>query len=140
MRLSTSLELRPEITERQTRLQSNQESAAHETAQAEGSALVHRHQGGGGDWTSSAIFFGGMILLFWFLLIAPERRRRREHQERLASLKEKDQIVTMGGIHGTIVSLDQETITIRIDDKRGTTMKISRQAVAQTRGESEEKS
>lgn len=84
----------------------------------------------GNQLFSTIVLFGGMFLLLWFFLLGPERRRRKEHQARLAALKEKDEVVTMGGIYGTILSLDEESVVLRVDEKRQTTLRISRSAVS----------
>lgn len=136
MRLPTLLELRPEFQggdqAPQTPPANTNTSSPTETGTETKKDEGGTQQSGTDPFMGNVILFGGMILLFWFFLIAPERRRRKEHQARLSQLKEKDKIVTMGGIYGTVVGLDEATVTIRIDDKRGTTMKISRQAVSQT--------
>jgi preprotein translocase subunit YajC len=79
---------------------------------------------------STLILFGGMFLLLWLFLLGPERRKRKQHEQRLAQLKEKDEVMTLGGIFGTVVMLRGDQITIRVDEKRGTTLRIARSSVA----------
>ena len=66
--------------------------------------------------------YGGMILtfaiwaaVFYFLLILPNKKKQKKHQEMLDSLKEGAEVVTNGGIKGTISSIGPEFLTIRVD-------------------------
>ncbi len=57
-----------------------------------------------------------MFVIFYFLLIRPQQKKAKEHQNMISSLKKGDRIITSGGIHGTIVSLDETTINLEIAD------------------------
>ncbi|MBK9384149.1 MAG: preprotein translocase subunit YajC [Planctomycetes bacterium] len=87
-------------------------------------------QPAGGDLMSTLILFGGMFLLLWLFLLGPERRKRKQHEQRLSQLKEKDEVMTLGGIFGTVVMLRGDQIVIRVDEKRGTTLRIARSSIA----------
>jgi preprotein translocase subunit YajC len=74
----------------------------------------------------------GLFFLYYFIVIAPERRRKREDTIMKSSLKKNDRIVTIGGIHGTVVAAppDSDVVTIRIDESGNTRVKINRSAIA----------
>jgi preprotein translocase subunit YajC len=58
-----------------------------------------------------------IVLLFgvmYFLMIRPQQKRRREAQQMQAALDRGDQIVTIGGLHGTVVSVDADIVTLEI--------------------------
>ncbi len=55
--------------------------------------------------------------VFYFLLIRPQQKKAREHQQFLASMKKGDQVVTSGGLHGTITGLTDNVVTLEIADK-----------------------
>lgn len=77
------------------------------------------------------IQFLPMILIFgifYFLLIRPQKQKEKEHQKMLAAIKKNDEIVTLGGIHGTVVNLKEKTLTLRIDEN--VKMEIERSSVA----------
>ncbi|MGL4628488.1 preprotein translocase subunit YajC [Cetobacterium sp.] len=66
--------------------------------------------------------YGGMILtfaiwaaVFYFLLILPNKKKQKKHQEMLDSLKEGADVITSGGIKGTITNISPEFLTIRVD-------------------------
>ncbi len=54
--------------------------------------------------------------IFYFLLIRPQQKQQKKHRELLSQLKKNDEVVTNGGIHGTVVNVDEETVTLRVDD------------------------
>ena len=58
-----------------------------------------------------------MFVIFYFLLIRPQQKQRKQHQEMINHLKKGDRIITSGGLHGRIASLDDTTITMEIADK-----------------------
>lgn len=69
-----------------------------------------------------------MVVLFYFLLIRPQQRRTRQHQEVVQSVVIGDEIVTIGGIFGTIQAVDDRTVDLRVSD--GTVVKLAKQAIA----------
>lgn len=68
-----------------------------------------------------------MLFIFYFLLYRPQKRARQERDEMLAALKEGVEIVTIGGIYGTITELNEEFLKIKIADN--VEIKISKNAV-----------
>ena len=65
----------------------------------------------------------------WALLILPQQRRVRQHQEVVASLEVGDEIVTAGGLYGTITSVDEETLAVEVAP--GIVLRVLRSAVSQ---------
>jgi len=60
-----------------------------------------------------------LILMFaamYFLLIAPQRKKQKEHEKMLAALAAGDEVVTAGGIYGTITSVKDDRFVIRIGE------------------------
>jgi preprotein translocase subunit YajC len=60
-----------------------------------------------------------MVLLFaamYFLLIAPQRKKQKAHEKMLTELKAGDEVVTAGGIYGTITSVKDDRFIVRIGD------------------------
>ena len=74
------------------------------------------------------ILFGPLLLIWYLLLIRPESRRRKTHEEMLKNLKKNDEVVTVGGIFGTVVNVKPEAITVRIDDN--VRIDVERSAIA----------
>ncbi len=69
--------------------------------------------GGGGAGIAIAIQIAAFGLIFWFLLIRPQRKAAQRHREMLAALQRNDEVVTDGGIIGTIVHMAEDRVTIR---------------------------
>jgi preprotein translocase subunit YajC len=65
--------------------------------------------------------------LMWVLLILPQQRRMKAHQAVVASLEVGDEILTAGGVYGTITSVDQETLAIEVAP--GVVLRVLRSAV-----------
>lgn len=74
-------------------------------------------QGGQGGGFSAIIPLLLMFAIFYFLLIRPQQKKAKEHRELVNNLKKGDRVITSGGIHGRITSLDDTTVTVEIADK-----------------------
>lgn len=72
-----------------------------------------------------------MIVGFYFLLIRPQRNRQRAHQALLETLEVGDEIMTTGGIFGTIVEIDDEAGVLTVEIAPGTRIRMVRSGVAQ---------
>ncbi|GIP16892.1 hypothetical protein J40TS1_25340 [Paenibacillus montaniterrae] len=62
-----------------------------------------------------------MFVVFYFLLIRPQQKKQKQRNLMLHQLKKGDKIVTIGGLHGTIVELTDDTVVLRVND----TMKLT---------------
>jgi preprotein translocase subunit YajC len=71
-----------------------------------------------------------IVAVFYLLLIRPQQRKAKAHQALVQSVGPGDRIVTIGGIHGTVEQLDDETV--RIEIAPGTTITMARGAIART--------
>lgn len=73
-----------------------------------------------------------VMVLFYLLMIRPERRKRAELTRMLDDLKKNDRIVTIGGIFGTVVNVQQgvNEVTIKVDESNSTRLRIQRSAIA----------
>lgn len=69
--------------------------------------------GGGGAGLAIAIQIAAFALIFWFLLIRPQRKAAQKHREMLGALQKNDEVVTDGGIIGTVVHMAEDRVTIR---------------------------
>lgn len=73
-----------------------------------------------------------MFVIFYFLLIRPQQKKAKQHREMLNALKVGDNIVTSGGLYGTITGLGDGVLTVEIAPK--VRVKISRASVAAVLG------
>ena len=82
---------------------------------------------GGGSFTPLLL----IVLLFgamYFMMIRPQQKRRREAQAMQAALGPGDQIVTIGGLHATVVAVDDDVVTVEIAP--GVQVRFARPAIA----------
>nr|WP_301110051.1 preprotein translocase subunit YajC [Sporosarcina sp.] len=68
-----------------------------------------------------------MVAIMWFLLIRPAQKRQKAAKEMQTSLKRGDEVVTIGGIHGTVDAVDEASIFLRVSDT--TVIRFDKQAV-----------
>ncbi|WP_211747572.1 preprotein translocase subunit YajC [Paenibacillus sp. Marseille-Q4541] len=70
----------------------------------------------GGGGLQLIIMMVLMFAVFYFLLIRPQQKRQKEHRNLLGSLKKGDKVVTIGGLHGTITEVTDDTVVLRVND------------------------
>ncbi len=84
--------------------------------------------GGSGQMVTTFVTFGLVILIFYFLIIRPQNKKQKKAKEMLKSLKKGDKIVTIGGIHGTVVAVKEQTTVVKVDDT--TKLEFTKSAIA----------
>ena len=77
----------------------------------------------GGDY-GFFIMMAALFAIFYFLLIRPQQKKQKEVKKMLAELTYGDSVVTAGGIHGTIVAITEEIVTLEVAEK--VKIKVSR--------------
>ena len=81
----------------------------------------------GGSSPSSLIFLVAAAAMFYLLIIRPQQKRTKAQAEMLTALEPGVEIVTIGGIFGTIVEVGDERLRIRVAD--GSEFEIARRAI-----------
>jgi len=84
--------------------------------------------GDGGGMTSTLIMFGLIILIFYFMILRPQQKRQKDRQKLLESVKKGDKVVTIGGMHASVIGLEDKTLLVQIAEN--IKVKIDRTAVA----------
>jgi len=75
------------------------------------------------------VYFAVIALAFFLLIVLPQRRRATAHRALLAGLQVGDEVITIGGILGTIRDLDDEKIQLEVAE--GVVVTVARNAIAQ---------
>jgi len=57
-----------------------------------------------------------MFAIFYFLLIRPQQKKQKQRGAMLNALKKGDKVVTVGGLHGTIAEITDDTVVIKVND------------------------
>ena len=81
-------------------------------------------QGGG---MSPLIIMGLMFAAMYFLIIAPQRKKQKQHQKMITELKSGAEVVTSGGIYGTITNVKDDRFVLKIADN--TKIEISKSSI-----------
>ena len=87
---------------------------------------------GGGDATSFITSLVPLILIFvifYFLLIRPQRKRREQQTQLQSGLAVGDEVVTIGGLYGTVAELDDQTVIL--ESSEGVYARYARGAISQ---------
>jgi len=56
-----------------------------------------------------------MFAIFYFMLIRPQRKKDKEIKEMRSSLKRGDEVITIGGIYGSIINVNDEIVILELD-------------------------
>ena len=71
---------------------------------------------GGSPWPMF-LLLGGFFVLMYFMVIRPQGKRRKEHQALMAGLAKGDEVVTVGGVTGTITKVEDDFVKVRIAER-----------------------
>jgi len=55
-----------------------------------------------------------MFAIFYFLLIRPQQKKAKEHRALLESMKKGDNVITAGGVHGKVTSVENDLVTLEV--------------------------
>lgn len=69
-----------------------------------------------------------MFAIFYFLLIRPQQKKAKEHRALLESIKKGDQVITAGGVHGKVASVEDGIVGLEIST--GVVIKITKSYIA----------
>lgn len=86
-----------------------------------------------GDAGSSGVLgqvflFGSIILIMYFFMIRPQQKKQKDAKNFISEIKKGDNVVTIGGIHGKVYSVEGETILMELD--KGFKIKVEKSAVS----------
>jgi preprotein translocase subunit YajC len=81
-----------------------------------------------GTGMSSLIMFGMIFAVMYFFMIRPQIKKQKKEREYRLALKKGDKVVTIGGIHGKINDVKEDTFIVEV--MGGNTLKIEKTAVS----------
>jgi preprotein translocase subunit YajC len=84
--------------------------------------------GGGMDMVTMVLMFGSMFGIIFFLMIRPEQKKQKERQKLMQTLTKGDKVVTIGGIHGKVVQVKEQTVLVKVSDT--TTLEFTKSAIS----------
>ncbi len=81
-----------------------------------------------GQMISTLFTFGLIFVIFYFLIIRPQSKKQKETKKMIEAVKKGDKIVTIGGIHGTVYTVKERTVIVKVDDE--TKLEFSKSAIS----------
>jgi preprotein translocase subunit YajC len=75
------------------------------------------------------IFFVGIALVFYFFMIRPQQKKQKDQKKFTEGIQKGDQVVTIGGIHGKVYSVEEASIVLDIDNK-GTKVTFEKSSIS----------
>lgn len=72
--------------------------------------------GGSSSLITMVLSFAFMFGVFYFVLIRPQKKKQQSRNQMLSTLKKGDKIVTIGGLHGTILEITNENVVLLVND------------------------
>src|SRR5262245_53960093 len=72
---------------------------------------------GGNAVLTQLVFFAAIFAIFYFLLIRPQQKQKRDREQMIAAIKKGDRVVTTSGMHGTVMTLNEQTVVLRVADQ-----------------------
>ncbi len=72
--------------------------------------------------------FGSIILIMYFFMIRPQQKKQKDTKKFIEDIKKGDDVVTIGGLHGKVYSVDGDTVQLELD--RGLKVKVEKSAIS----------
>jgi preprotein translocase subunit YajC len=94
---------------------------------SEGAAGATGAAGGASQW-GILIVMPLIILVFYFLVMRPQNKKQKEAKKMLEGIRKGDRVVTIGGLRGTVVTVKDDVVVLKVDDN--TKLEYSKSAVA----------
>ena len=89
--------------------------------------IIIAQAAGEGGFISTLVMMAVIFGIFWLLVFRPQKKRQEEHQSFLKALKKGDEVVTAGGLFGTVEKVDDQIVTLRVS--RDAKVKVLRQQI-----------
>ena len=67
------------------------------------------------DFDPTYFLIGGILVIFYFFMIRPQQQKQKKQKRFTESIKRGDQVVTIGGIHGRVSAIDNNTVILDVE-------------------------
>ncbi|SOD91693.1 preprotein translocase subunit YajC [Spirosoma fluviale] len=92
------------------------------------SILLQAAAGSNTSMIYNVLLWVAIIGVFYFFMIRPQQKKQKDQKSFVENLKKGDSVVTIGGLHGRIASVDATTITLEVD--RGVKMTFEKSSIS----------
>lgn len=90
--------------------------------------ILLQAEGAGSGIMGQVFLFGSIILIMYFFMIRPQQKKQKDARNFISEIRKGDNVVTIGGIHGKVYSVEADTIILDLD--RGVKIKVEKSAVS----------
>jgi len=70
-----------------------------------------------------------LVVVFYFFMLRPQKKREQQRKQMIEQLQRGDRVVTIGGIHGEVLSIKEQHVILLVDPERRATLKVNRSAI-----------
>ena len=74
------------------------------------------------------LLIGGIVVVFYFFMIRPQQKKQKDQKKFLEEVKKGENVITVGGIHGRIVSIDGDTLILEVE--KGGKIKLDKSSIS----------
>ncbi|GAB3972948.1 preprotein translocase subunit YajC [Spirosoma terrae] len=92
------------------------------------SILLQAPAGSNVSMLYNVLLWVGIIGVFYFFMIRPQQKKQKDQKSFIDNLKKGDNVVTIGGLHGRVASIEGSTVTLEVD--RGVKMTFERSSIS----------
>ena len=92
------------------------------------STVLAQAAAGGGGILGQVFLFGSIILIMYFFMIRPQQKKQKESKKFIEEIKKGDAVVTIGGLHGKVSSVESDTVVLELD--RGLKVTVEKSAIS----------
>ena len=90
--------------------------------------IAMQPQGGSGGIFGALVPILLVFLIFYFMILRPQQKKQKERDKLLSSVQKGDKVITAGGMHGTVIGLEEKTVLVQIADE--VKVKFERSAIS----------
>ncbi|WP_057939133.1 preprotein translocase subunit YajC [Algoriphagus resistens] len=92
------------------------------------STVLAQAAAGGSGILGQVFLFGSIILIMYFFMIRPQQKKQKESKKFIEEIKKGDEVVTIGGLHGKVSSVEGDVVLMELD--RGLKVKVEKSAIS----------
>jgi preprotein translocase subunit YajC len=92
------------------------------------STVLAQAAAGGSGILGQVFLFGSIILIMYFFMIRPQQKKQKDSKKFIEEIKKGDDVVTIGGLHGKVSSVEGDTVMLELD--RGLKVKVEKSAIS----------
>lgn len=92
------------------------------------STVLAQAAAGGSGILGQVFLFGSIILIMYFFMIRPQQKKQKESKKFIEEIKKGDEVVTIGGLHGKVSSVEGDAVMLELD--RGLKVKVEKSAIS----------